>query len=173
MPQLFGGAKNEVGIEMRPFKNLVHVAASVRHLLGKPCHAAALPAQLRFDKMAKMYVGHGPNLPFPTVRGSQCRPLMNKGVNYDIIKKRGSRNFCLSRSPGLRIAHHPRISNARNPRWFIYTFSNAQMCTGNGYKTHERNSLPHRADDSEVAKFGLPQIKRQFNAVSIMSANHR
>ena len=40
-------------------------------------------------------------------------------------------------------------------------------------KTDERKSLLHHADDSEVAKSGLPQIKRQFDAVSSMSVNRR
>ena len=120
MLELFTSTKNEIGMQMRPFKDLVHVASGVRHLLGKPCHAAALPAQFLFDKVAKMNVGHASasycrrqRLPMPAtllIRSSKSQK-----------EKRGSKNSCLSRSPGLRIAHHPRISNACDPRWFIYT----------------------------------------------------
>lgn len=58
MLQLFAGAKEEVRTEMRTVEDFVHIASCARHLFGKPCHAAPLPFQFLFNKMAKMDVGH-------------------------------------------------------------------------------------------------------------------
>ena len=53
MLQLFAGAKEEVRTEMRMVEDFVHIASCARHLFGKPCHAAPLPFQFLFNKMAK------------------------------------------------------------------------------------------------------------------------
>ena len=42
-------------------------------------------------------------------------PHDNRLLPWNIKKKRGSQNYCLSRILGLRIAHHLRISNAEAP----------------------------------------------------------
>jgi len=52
-------SKDEIGIEVLPSKQLVHVAAVAAHLLGKPSYGVALFAQLRINHSAKMDVVHG------------------------------------------------------------------------------------------------------------------
>ena len=47
--EFFGGTEEEFGVEVLPFKDLVHVASCVRHLLGEPAYAAPLGFQQVFD----------------------------------------------------------------------------------------------------------------------------
>ena len=52
--EFFGGAEEKFGVEVPPFKNLVHVASGVRHLLGKPSHAITLPSEFAKYHFTKM-----------------------------------------------------------------------------------------------------------------------
>lgn len=73
MIQFLRGAKKELGIEMWALEDVVHVAARVGHLVGKPCHAAPLPAQFVVDQFAEMnLLLHLPNpMPAASLAGKQ------------------------------------------------------------------------------------------------------
>ncbi len=61
-------------------EDIVHVASSARHLFGKPCHAAALPAQLLSNQMAKMDVGHILSLFFRRLPSAVASTKKNVGI---------------------------------------------------------------------------------------------
>lgn len=65
MIQFFGSADEEVCVEVGTAEDVVHVAARGQHLLGKPRHAAALPAQLLMNQFAAMDARHASVSIFP------------------------------------------------------------------------------------------------------------
>lgn len=68
-------SKNEIGIEVLPSKQLVHVAAVAAHLLGKPSYGVALLAQLRINHSAEMDIVHGTDVRFFVRQTPRCRIL--------------------------------------------------------------------------------------------------
>lgn len=106
---------------------------------------------------------------FFAVRGSHGQPIVLKSKS--IKKSVGARTLAYPAILGSRIAHLSRISNARSPRWIIYTQIVGIIQTQHQhriYESHERESLPYLATSVlNLRDSRWPQIKRQFDAVLI------
>ena len=107
---------------------------------------------------------------FFAVRGSHGQPII---IKVESIKKSvGAKTFAYPGCLGSRIAHLSRISNARSPRWIIYTQNIGIVQTQYQhwiYKSHERESLLYHAIGFEFARFKQPADKAPIRRYSYMS----